>query len=155
LTTAGNDVQDVRHPSTYLWRTRVCRLRAHQRHHPQPGHRAGGVHSFAAVRAAPAVDPEPADQVLVRTVVDSAQEVDHVTATHMADYRRGLTREQLATLPAAIDIGTAAEVLGIGRSAAYELVRCGKWPTPVLRLGKLIRIPTRPLLELLGERRPD
>jgi predicted DNA-binding transcriptional regulator AlpA len=55
-------------------------------------------------------------------------------------------------MPAAIDLTTAAEVLGIGRSAAYELVRCGQWPTPVLRLGKLIRIPTRPLLELLGER---
>jgi predicted DNA-binding transcriptional regulator AlpA len=56
-------------------------------------------------------------------------------------------------MPATIDISTAAQVLGIGRSAAYELVRCGQWPTPVLRLGKLIRIPTRPLLELLGDQR--
>jgi predicted DNA-binding transcriptional regulator AlpA len=61
-----------------------------------------------------------------------------------------LTLDQCAAMPAAIDIATAAQVLGIGRSAAYELVRCGQWPTPVLRLGKLIRIPTRPLLELLG-----
>jgi hypothetical protein len=44
-------------------------------------------------------------------------------------------------------------MLGIGRSASYELVRTGDWPTPVLRLGKLIRVPTAPLLELLGERR--
>jgi predicted DNA-binding transcriptional regulator AlpA len=43
-------------------------------------------------------------------------------------------------------------MLGIGRSAAYELVRAGEWPTPVLRLGRLIRVPTAPLLELLGER---
>jgi hypothetical protein len=78
-----------------------------------------------------------------------------LTTTRLADYRRGLTLEQLATLPAVIDIATAAEVLGIGRSAAYELVRCGKWPTPVLHLGKLIRIPTKPLLELVGQRYPD
>jgi len=44
----------------------------------------------------------------------------------------------------------AAAVLGIGRSAAYELIRCGGWPTPTLRLGKLIRVPSAPLLELVG-----
>jgi hypothetical protein len=43
-------------------------------------------------------------------------------------------------------------MLGIGRSAEYELVRTGQWPEPVLRLGGLIRVPTAPLLELLGER---
>ena len=44
---------------------------------------------------------------------------------------------------------TAAAILGIGRTAAYELIRTGTWPTPVLRLGKLIRIPTGPLLDLI------
>ena len=32
---------------------------------------------------------------------------------------------------------------------AYELVRTDRWPTPVLRVGKLIKIPTAPLLSLL------
>jgi hypothetical protein len=41
---------------------------------------------------------------------------------------------------------TAAEILGIGRTAAYELIRTGTWPTPILRLGKLIQIPTSALL---------
>ena len=36
------------------------------------------------------------------------------------------------------------------RTAAYELIRVVEWPTPVFRLGKLIRIPTAPMLELLG-----
>ena len=54
------------------------------------------------------------------------------------------------SLPAVIDVPTAAEVLGVGKTAAYELIRCGEWPTPVFRLGKLIRIPTAPLLALLG-----
>lgn len=39
----------------------------------------------------------------------------------------------------------AAEVLGIGRTTAYALIREGAWPTPVIRLGKLIKIPASPL----------
>lgn len=52
-------------------------------------------------------------------------------------------------LPVVLDVPTAAMVLGIGRTSAYELVRTGQWPTPVLRLGRLIRIPGAPLLALL------
>lgn len=61
-----------------------------------------------------------------------------------------LTQEQILMLPPVVDVPTAAAVLGVGRSAAYELIRCGQWPTPVLRLGKLVRVPTAPLLELVG-----
>ena len=61
-----------------------------------------------------------------------------------------MNREQLSALPVVVDVPTAAEALGLGKTAAYELIRCGRWPTPVLRLGKLIRIPTAPLLVLLG-----
>lgn len=61
-----------------------------------------------------------------------------------------MTREQLLGLPPVVDLPTAADVLGVGRSSAYELVRNGQWPTPVLRLGRLIRVPSAPLLELLG-----
>ena len=61
-----------------------------------------------------------------------------------------LTEEQVRSLPPVVDVATAAAVLGVGRTAAYELIRLGRWPTPVLRLGKLIRIPTAPLLELVG-----
>jgi predicted DNA-binding transcriptional regulator AlpA len=61
-----------------------------------------------------------------------------------------MTRDDLLSLPPVVDLPTAAAVLGVGRSAAYELVRCGSWPTPVLRLGRLIRVPTAPLLELVG-----
>ena len=66
-----------------------------------------------------------------------------------------MTRDELLELPAVVDIPTAAEVLGLGRSCAYELVRTGDWPTPVLRFGKLIRVPTAPLLELLGVALPE
>jgi predicted DNA-binding transcriptional regulator AlpA len=62
---------------------------------------------------------------------------------------RRLTEAELRSLPPVVDVPTAAAVLGIGRSAAYELIRCNQWPTPTLRRGKLIRIPTAPLLDLV------
>lgn len=61
-----------------------------------------------------------------------------------------MTQEQILTLPTVVDVPTAAAVLGIGRTAAYELIRTNRWPTPVLRMGKLIRVPTAPLLNLVG-----
>jgi hypothetical protein len=30
---------------------------------------------------------------------------------------------------------------------AYHLVRTGQWPTPLIRVGRLIKVPTKPLLE--------
>jgi excisionase family DNA binding protein len=55
-----------------------------------------------------------------------------------------------AQLPAVLDLVEAAALLGVGRTTAYKLVHDGQWPTPVLRLGRLIKIPTQPLLELLA-----
>jgi hypothetical protein len=60
-----------------------------------------------------------------------------------------MTHDELLALPPVLDVPTAGRVLGIGRSLAYELVRTGAWPTTVLRIGKLINIPTAPLLMLL------
>ena len=62
-----------------------------------------------------------------------------------------MTRDELHALPSILNLPTAAKVLGIGRSLGYELVRTGQWPTPVVRVGKLIKIPTAPLLRLLDE----
>lgn len=55
-----------------------------------------------------------------------------------------------ASLPPVLDVPTAGRLLGLGRSAAYDLILAGLWPTPVLRLGRRLRIPTAPLLALLG-----
>ena len=60
-----------------------------------------------------------------------------------------MTHDELLALPPVLDVPTAGRVLGVGRSLAYELVRIGAWPTTVLRIGKLIKIPTAPLLRLL------
>lgn len=61
-----------------------------------------------------------------------------------------MTVEQMRNLPPVVDVLTAAAILGIGRTAAYELIRIGQWPTPILHLGKLIRVPSAPLLDLVG-----
>ncbi|MFN8127167.1 MAG: hypothetical protein U0R28_00050 [Candidatus Nanopelagicales bacterium] len=60
-----------------------------------------------------------------------------------------MDKHDLDQLPALLDVPTAATVLRIGRSLAYELVRTGQWPTPVLRIGRLIKIPTAPLRRLI------
>lgn len=56
----------------------------------------------------------------------------------------------LTQLPPTLDLVEAARLLGIGRTLAYEMVREETWPTPVIRVGRKIRVPTTPLLGLLG-----
>lgn len=51
---------------------------------------------------------------------------------------------------ATVDLITAAEALGLGRTKAYELARNGQFPCRVIRVGATYRIPTPALLELLG-----
>jgi hypothetical protein len=61
-----------------------------------------------------------------------------------------MTATDVRRLPAVVDVVTAAEVLGIGRTVAYELIRTDAFPTPFLRVGHQIKIPTAYLIELLG-----
>ena len=51
---------------------------------------------------------------------------------------------------ATVDLATAAAALGLGRTKAYELARRGQFPCRVIRSGRVYRIPTPGLLELLG-----
>lgn len=61
-----------------------------------------------------------------------------------------LPREELLALPAVIDLVTAGRALGLGRTLAHSLARCGEFPVPVLRAGRVYRVPTARLLELLA-----
>jgi excisionase family DNA binding protein len=61
-----------------------------------------------------------------------------------------LTRADIGRLPAALTVAQAAELLGIGRSHAYEAVKTGEWPTRVIRVGRCIRIPAAEVLRLHG-----
>ncbi len=66
----------------------------------------------------------------------------------------GLTRqwsaEEVAALPVVIDLVTAARVLNMGRTAAYEAARRGDFPVPVMRVGHRYRVVTAHLRALLG-----
>jgi hypothetical protein len=61
-----------------------------------------------------------------------------------------ISYSDLADLPPVLDLPTAGRLIGLGRTASYQAVREGSWPTPVLRVRRKYAIPTAPLLELLG-----
>lgn len=54
---------------------------------------------------------------------------------------------------ATITVEQAAELLGIGRTAAYEAARRGQLPTR--RLGRRLLVPVPALLSWLGDRPKD
>ncbi|WP_405979596.1 hypothetical protein [Streptomyces sp. NBC_00158] len=63
---------------------------------------------------------------------------------------KGMSREEVLALPAAIDLDTSNRALGLGRSKGYELAKRGEYPCKVLRLGKAYRVVTADLVNLLG-----
>ncbi len=61
------------------------------------------------------------------------------------------TVSQLLSWPATVPLWPdAASALGLSRATAYELVRRDEFPCPVLRLGRLLKVPTAGLLQALG-----
>ncbi|WP_422938565.1 hypothetical protein [Streptomyces rimosus] len=68
----------------------------------------------------------------------------------MAGRPKGMSREGMLALPAAVDLETGNRALGLGRSKGYELAKRGQYPCKVLRLGNTYRVVTADLLELLG-----
>jgi len=64
--------------------------------------------------------------------------------------RQKMTTEDILRLPSVVDLPTAAEALGIGRSKAYELAQSGEFPCRVIRIGRNYRVPTADLRRILG-----
>ncbi len=77
-----------------------------------------------------------------------SEQLLEATAWHTEDH---MDRTEIALLPPLVDVTTAAQVLGISRTLAYQLVKADRWPTTVLRVGKLIRIPTAALLRIVDD----
>lgn len=69
--------------------------------------------------------------------------------TKRDDATRGLTREELLALPAAVDLETANRALSLSRTTGYDLAKRGRYPCTVLRLGNAYRVVTADLLKLL------
>ncbi|GAA4148244.1 helix-turn-helix domain-containing protein [Actinomadura keratinilytica] len=74
----------------------------------------------------------------------------------MSRHRRTpLTFAEAFDLPLSIDLRTAARAFGICPATAYKLIRLGRFPCTVLRLGRQYRVPTASMLHALGiEERP-
>jgi excisionase family DNA binding protein len=50
-----------------------------------------------------------------------------------------------------MNVDDVAPLLGINRSTAFELIRRGTFPLPVLKLGRRLVVPRRAVEELLGD----
>lgn len=62
-----------------------------------------------------------------------------------------MTLPELDGLPPLVDIATAARALTISRSVAYELIRAGEFPVPVLRVStRNLRVKASDLRAYLG-----
>lgn len=68
----------------------------------------------------------------------------------MAADRLPITPSVAREWPPTISVEEAAELVGIGRNAAYRSAATGE--LPAIRIGRRLRVPTARLLELLGLR---
>ncbi len=59
------------------------------------------------------------------------------------------TPESIRALGAATDLRTAAQIFGLAMSTAYQLVKRGQFPVPVIRAGTQYRVPVAPILAAL------
>ena len=57
---------------------------------------------------------------------------------------------EVPALPPALTTAEAAELFGVPPAHLWKLARDNAAPVPVLRLGRSLRWPTRPILEVLG-----
>lgn len=55
----------------------------------------------------------------------------------------------LTDLPHVVDVPTAGRAFGIGRDSSYRLARSGRFPVPVLRLGRRYVVTRASLLAVL------
>jgi len=60
------------------------------------------------------------------------------------------TVEAIRSLGATTDVETAAAILGIGRTKAYELAKANEFPVRLLRIGRRYLVPVPAILNLLG-----
>lgn len=73
----------------------------------------------------------------------------------MTPAKKAWTVHEIRSLGVRTDLVTAAEILGIGRTAAHEMARRNEFPVPVLRIGRKYSVPVAPLLELLHIDQPE
>jgi hypothetical protein len=60
------------------------------------------------------------------------------------------TPDEIRAWPATVDVPTAGRAFGVGRDESYRLAREGRFPVPVLRLGRYLRVTRAAVLTALG-----
>ena len=64
--------------------------------------------------------------------------------------RRVWTEAEIRQLGVTTDLRTAAAILSIGETKAYQLAKSNKFPVPLIRPGGRYVVPVQPILALLG-----
>lgn len=61
------------------------------------------------------------------------------------------TAEAIRALGVRTNVPTAGSILaGLCEDESYRMVKRGKFPVPVLKVGRRLVVPVQPILELLG-----
>lgn len=61
-----------------------------------------------------------------------------------------MTHGELLALPTTVDLETGNRAFGLGRSHGYRLARENRYPCRVIKAGKVYRVPTADLRNVLG-----
>ncbi|MDX3099704.1 DNA-binding protein [Nonomuraea angiospora] len=61
-----------------------------------------------------------------------------------------MSREELLSLPATVDLATGNRAFGIGRNTGYTLAKQGRYPCRIIRVGTAYRVITEDLHRALG-----
>ncbi len=73
----------------------------------------------------------------------------HTQPLSTSVHRPAWTAERIRALGPVTTVPTAAAIFGLSRSVAYDLIKAGTFPVPVLRFGSRYRIPVAAILTAL------
>lgn len=59
------------------------------------------------------------------------------------------TDDAVRALGVRTDVTTAGSIFGLSRTQAYEAVSAGRFPVPVIRVGRRVVVPVAPIRRLL------
>ena len=60
------------------------------------------------------------------------------------------TEAAIRDLGVRTDVATAGSIFGLSRTQSYEAVRHGRFPVPVIPVGRRLVVPTAPIRQILG-----
>jgi hypothetical protein len=96
-----------------------------------------------------ALDIESLDRIYLNGYVPTLQ-VGGQVAGFMTRHRPVWTIKQVRNLRMTTDLESTADIIDIGRTLAYELIKNNGFRVRLLRLGRRVLVPVPELLRLLG-----